>query len=150
MGPCTRDVSRLKSSLERNNIPCGTNIRKTKFSLKLHLTELFLYFCCDQKLFCKQQSVPYGRHFDVVLRNLRVREVRAEIFGNCSEPRFSLSFATQHQIHLPQEQKLVRNGIMCSKTAWRFVSQSGEDPAGIWRSRGRDHAICIVATRTAA
>jgi hypothetical protein len=42
------------------------------------------------KFFCKQPSVPYGRHFDVVLYNLRVREVRAEIFGNCLE-LFSLS-----------------------------------------------------------
>jgi hypothetical protein len=31
MRPCTREVSRLKSSLERRNIPYGTNTRKTKF-----------------------------------------------------------------------------------------------------------------------
>jgi hypothetical protein len=31
MRTCTREVSRLKSSLERSNIPYGTNTRKTNF-----------------------------------------------------------------------------------------------------------------------
>jgi hypothetical protein len=51
MRRCTRDVlvSRLESSLERNNTPHGTNTRKKQnVPLKLHLTELqLLYFCCD-------------------------------------------------------------------------------------------------------
>jgi hypothetical protein len=32
MRPCTRDVSQLKSSLERNNTLYGTNTRKTNVS----------------------------------------------------------------------------------------------------------------------
>jgi hypothetical protein len=44
MRPCTRDVSPLKLSLERNNTPYGTKTRKTNISLKLHLTDLYSFF----------------------------------------------------------------------------------------------------------
>jgi hypothetical protein len=38
--PCTSDVSRLKSTLEKNNTPYVANLRKINFLLKLHLMEL--------------------------------------------------------------------------------------------------------------
>jgi hypothetical protein len=37
MRPCTRDVSRLKSSLDRNKTPYDTNTRKTKISAQTTL-----------------------------------------------------------------------------------------------------------------